>query len=133
VLPQTRLGQKGEEREAALLRSGRSGLRAVFMDGNVTIYELPNPDPILTGPGSPRVTRFDHSGVAGRLTKPGTFALKIRFTRYWKIRAGSLCVERGTGGMTRIRAARPGRFALGVPENPDELVGILVGRPRAHC
>jgi hypothetical protein len=133
VLPQTRLGQKGEEREAALLRSGRSGLRAVFMDGNVTIYELPNPDPILTGPGSPRVTRFDHSGVAGRLTKPGTFALKIRFTRYWKIRAGSFCVERGTGGMTRIRATRPGRFALGVPENPDELVGILVGRPRAHC
>jgi hypothetical protein len=35
--------------------------------------------------------------------------------------------------MTRIRATRPGRFALGVPENPDELVGILVGRPRAHC
>jgi hypothetical protein len=44
-----------------------------------------------------------------------------------------VCVERGTGGMTRIKATRRGRFVLGVPENPDDLVGFLVGRPGAHC
>jgi len=35
--------------------------------------------------------------------------------------------------MTRIKAPRAGRFVLGVPENPDDLVGFFVGRPSAHC
>ncbi|HEV3479104.1 MAG TPA: hypothetical protein VG144_06605 [Gaiellaceae bacterium] len=133
VLPRTRLGQKGEEREAALLRSGRSGLAPVFSDWNVTIYELPRPEPILTGPGSPRITRLDHSGVEGTLTKAGTYAVKIRYTRYWRVRSGAVCVERLPGGMTRLRATRPGRFSLAVPERPASLVRLLVGRPPARC
>jgi len=133
VLPATQLGQKGEEREAALLRSGRSGLVPVFSDGDVVIYELPRPESILTGPRSPQVTRLDHAGIEGRLAAAGTYALKIRYTRYWRIRAGAVCVERAAGGMTRLRATRPGRFALAVPEEPEALVRLLVGRPRAHC
>ena len=133
VLPETRLGQKGEEREAALLRSGHSGLDPVFSDGDVVIYELPRPDPILTGPGAPRISRLDHAGVEGELTAAGTYVLKIRYTRYWRVRAGAVCVERAADGMTRVRATRPGRFALAVPEEPEELVRLLVGRPRAHC
>jgi hypothetical protein len=133
VLPETRLGQKGEEREAALLRSGGSGLRRIFADGKVAIYELRRPAPILTGPGSPRITRLDHSRIEGTLTTPGAYSLKIRYTRYWRVRAGAVCVERVTGGMTRLRATRAGRFALAVPERPDALVRLLVGRPPAHC
>jgi hypothetical protein len=133
VLPGTRLGQKGEEREAALLRSGRSGLDRVFFDGKVAVYELPRPAPILTGPGSPRITRFDHSRIEGTLTVAGTYSLKIRHTRYWRVRAGSVCVERVADGMTRLRATRPGRFVLAVPERPASLVRLLVGRPPARC
>jgi hypothetical protein len=133
VLPWTRLGQKGEEREARLLSSGRSGLSPVFSDANLTIYELHRPTPILTGPGSPRVTRFDHSRVEGRLTKPGRYSLKVRYTPYWRVRTGAICVERGAGGMTLLTAARPGRFALSVPERPAALVRLLVGRPPARC
>ncbi len=98
-----------------------------------TIYELPRPAPILAGPGSPRVTRLDHSRIEGRLTEPGTYSLKIRYTRYWRVRAGAVCVERVAGGMTRLKATRPGRFALAVPERPDSLVRLLVGRPPARC
>jgi hypothetical protein len=133
VLPETRLGQKGEEREAALLRSGASGLTRVFGDANVSIYELPRPAPILTGPGTPQITRLDHSRIEGTLTEPGTYSLKIRYTRYWRVRAGSICVERVAGGMTRLRATRPGRFALAVPRRPAVLVRLLVGQPPAHC
>jgi hypothetical protein len=133
VLPETRLGQKGEEREAALLRSGSSGLTRVFADGNVAIYELPRPAPILAGPGAPRITRLDHSRIEGVLTEPGTYSLKIRYTRYWRVRAGAVCVERVAGGMTLLRATRPGRFALAVPEQPASLVRLLVGRPPARC
>jgi hypothetical protein len=133
VLPETRLGQKGEEREARLLRSGRSGLSPVFADRNVTIYELPQPAPILTGPGSPQITRLDHSRIEGTLRKPGAYVLRIRYTRYWRVRAGAVCVERAAGGMTRLRATRPGRFVLSVPAQPASLVRLLVGRPPARC
>src|ERR671914_120112 len=112
VLPRTRLGQKGEEREAALLRSGRSGLTPVFSDRNVKIYELPQPKPILTGPGDPRITRLDHSRVEGTLTESGTYAVKIRYTRYWRVRWGAGRGEGRGGGGGRGRGARRGRFSL---------------------
>jgi hypothetical protein len=133
VLPSTRLGQKGEEREAALLRSGRSGLREAFSSPQVTIFEVPRPEPILTGPGSPAVTRFDHAGIEGVLPAAGSYGLKVRYTRYWRVRAGAVCVERGAQGMTTIRAAQAGRFAIAVPAGPGGLVRSLVGQAPAQC
>jgi hypothetical protein len=133
VLPSTRLGQKGEEREAALLRSGRSGLREAFRSPQLTIFEVPRPEPILSGPGSPVVTRFDHAGIEGRLPAAGSYGLKVRYTRYWRVRSGAVCVERGAGGMTRIRAARAGPFAIAVPGGPGALVRSLVGRAPRRC
>ena len=133
VLPATRLGQKGEEREAALLLSGGSGLREAFRSPQLRIFEVPRPEPILTGPGAPTVTRFDHAGIEGRLPAAGSYRLRIRYTRYWRVRAGAVCVERAAGGMTVLRAMRPGRFALAVPEGPGALVRSLVGRAPARC
>jgi hypothetical protein len=133
VLPETRLGQKGEEREAALLRSGRSGLRRVFGSPQLAIYEVPRPEPILTGPGNPVVTQLDHAGIQGLLPAAGEYRLKIRYTRYWRVKAGAVCVERAGRGMTVLRARMPGRFALAVPEGPGALVRALVGRAPAHC
>jgi hypothetical protein len=133
VLPNTRLGQKGEEREAALLRSGGSGLRSVFRSPQLEIFEVPQPQPILTGPGSPVVTRLDHGGIEGRLPRAGSYELKIRYTRYWRVRAGAVCVERAAGGMTTLTAIRPGRFRLAVPEGPGALVRSLVARGAARC
>ena len=53
LLPDTQLGRIGEEREAELLRSGRAGLEEVARAGEVAIYEVPDPTPILTGPAKP--------------------------------------------------------------------------------
>ena len=113
--------------------SGRSGLKLVFTNAFVAIWELPKPASILTGPGTPRITRLDHSRVEGTLTEPGTYALKVRYTRYWRVRAGAVCIDRSAGGMTLIRATKPGPFALAVPEDPDDLVGLLVGRAPGRC
>jgi hypothetical protein len=130
LLPETRLGQKGEMREARLLRSGRSGLRRVFGDGNVTIYELPRATGILDDGA---ITRFTHSRVEGTLFAAGTYLLKVRHTRYWRVRFGSVCVQRAANGMTLLRATRPGRFSLSVPEQPASLVRLLVAPPQARC
>lgn len=133
LLPHTVLGSKGEQREGALLRSGRSGLRLVFSNAFGAIWELPRPAPIIAGPAAARITRLDHSRLEGTVAKPGTYLLKVRYTRYWRIRSGAVCLERGAGGMTRIRATQPGPFALAVPEAPDDLVGLLVGRAPGRC
>jgi hypothetical protein len=133
VLPNTRLGQKGEEREAALLRSGRSGLSRVFVSPQLRIFEVPRAQAILTGPGSPIVTRLDHAGIEGRLPAAGSYRLKIRYTRYWRVKAGEVCVEHARGGMTVLRATRPGPFSLAVPEGPAALVRSLVERAPARC
>ena len=114
VLPETQLGRVGEEREAALLRSGRSGLREVFRSETATIWELPEATTILSGPGAARLTELAHDRVAGETETPGSYRLAVRFTPYWRVDGGDVCVERAPDGMTTVVARRAGPFALGV-------------------
>jgi hypothetical protein len=119
LLPETQLGRVGEEREAELLRSGRSGLREVARAGEVTIYELPDPDPVLTGPGAARLAEVGHDRIVGEVDAPGTYRLAVRWTPTWRVRAGSVCVEEAPDGMTSVVATAPGAFELGVSALPD--------------
>ncbi len=62
--------------EAALLRSGRTPLRPVFRTATLTIYALPHPTPLLTGPARARVllmkeTRIARSGRRAGLLPAG--------------------------------------------------------------
>ena len=49
----TRPADYSAKAEIALLRSGRSGLPVVFRSPDFTIYAVPSPQPIVTGPGHP--------------------------------------------------------------------------------
>ena len=111
LLPQARLGPLGAGREAALLRSDRSGLRTVFRDADWTIYELPKATPILTGPAAVSLERLGHERVAGNVAAPGTYRLRVRWTRHRRV-TGPVCLEREADGMTRVIARRAGRFEL---------------------
>lgn len=108
-------------------------MREVFASPQLAIYEVPHPQPILTGPGKPALTRLDHAGVDAVLPAAGSYQLKIRYTRYWRVREGAVCVDRAADGMTIVRAWRPGRFSLAVPEGPGGVLRALVGRGRGHC
>lgn len=133
VLPNTRLGYKGADREARLLRSGRSGLVQVYAERNATIYELPGAVPILTGAALARITELGHASVEGWTAAPGVYRLRLRYTRYWQLREGALCVDRAPDGMTLLRVRRSGRFALAVEESPAAVLRTVLGRPRAAC
>jgi hypothetical protein len=121
LLPDTQLGRAGEEREAELLRSGRSGLRLVAAPDGWRIYELPRPAPILAR-GS--LTRYGHESVAGVLAARGEHRLAVRFTPYWQVAAGDVCVRRAPDGMTTLVAERRGRFELEI---------ALLARGSADC
>jgi hypothetical protein len=108
----------GEEREAELLRSGDSGLLEVARAGAVTVYELPDPAPILTGPGAARLTALGHERLAGEVDAPGRYRLAVRWTPTWRVESGGVCVEEAPDGMTSVVATAPGRFELGVSALP---------------
>ena len=112
LLPRAQLDRVAAKAQAALLRSGRSGLVEVASGSDWTIYELPRATPILTGPSRAGLTALDHERIAGWTGAPGEFLLRARYTPYWSVAAGDVCVERTAGGMTRVVARRAGPFEL---------------------
>jgi hypothetical protein len=114
LLPDVRLGPLGARREAELLRSGDAGLVTVFATSDWTIYELPGAAPILSGAAPSRLSRFGHDRIAGSVAGAGSYLLRVRYTPYWRVADGEVCLRRAPGGMTQLVAHRPGAFELRV-------------------
>jgi hypothetical protein len=129
LLPPAQLDTAGARSEAQLLRSGRSGLVPVSMPGGWQAFAVPDPTPLITGPGAARVTVFGHSSLTGSVASSGLYTLRIRYMPYWRIR-GPVCVSPGPGGMTDLRASARGDFALVAPR-PVSLVEHAFDPPRA--
>ncbi len=126
------LDWEGGPQEARVLRSPRSGLKAVFRSRNWTIYELPHATPLLTGPANPVVTSFGHTAIRGRVFAAGRYLLRTHYTPYLRLQGGG-CVAPGPDKMTYLELTRPERFALSVPGTPDGLVRELFGGTEATC
>jgi hypothetical protein len=133
LLPDTQLGRYGEEREADLLESGESGLREVFRTDDWRVYEVPGAETILSGPAEARVAELGHDRVAGSVAAAGDYRLAVRYTRYWRVVQGSVCLGEAPDGMTTLRADRAGAFALEIDERPAALVRAAIGDGPAAC
>ena len=113
---------RGEEQ---LLISGRSGLRPVMGTNQLLIYELPNPTPILTGPGPARVLSLSSSQVAVRVGRPGVYRLAIRWSPYWSASTG--CVAKGADGMIRLPVRRAGPVSLRFQVGAEQALQTVAG------
>jgi hypothetical protein len=131
LLPRAPLDRLAAARQAELLTSGASGLRKVFESPEWEIYELPRATPVLTGAGPAELTEIDHGRIAGEIGKPGSYLLRVRYTPYWTVREGAVCVDRGKGGMTRLVAASAGPFVLETPSAGTLARSVLGARPAA--
>jgi hypothetical protein len=100
--------------EAALLRSGSSGLRLVATVGHARIFTVPDATRIITGPGDPTIVAFSSSSVTLRLARAATYRLAIRYSPY--LDSSAACARARPDGMTEIRAKRAGlvRFRVNV-------------------
>ncbi len=92
--------------EAKLVESGRAGLRPVFRTRTMTVYGVPAPQPIVTGPGSPRLLALSDEQLRLRVPRGGTYRIAVRWSPYW--RASDGCLSSGKDGMLRLRT-RAGR------------------------
>jgi hypothetical protein len=99
--------------EAALLRSGHSGLVTIAQLPNWTVYRVPNPTPILTSTpsGSASLLRIESDAVKIQVRQPGTSLLRVRFTPYWQVPRG-VCLTQAPDGMTTIVSAVTGPITL---------------------
>jgi hypothetical protein len=132
LLPATALDWDGGPREAGILRSPGSRLPVAFRSKDWTIYRVPHPTPLLTGPGRARVTHFGHSTIRGVVSSPGRYLLRTHYNPYWQL-TGPGCVRVGPGKMTWLDLTRAGPFAVSVPSSADGLLDAVAGGHHGAC
>jgi hypothetical protein len=133
VLPHLTLEAVDAQREATLLESVHSGLRAVLQTPRATIYELPHATPLITGPARAAVTALQSSRIEGYVDRPGSYFLRVRFTNYWSVTRGSLCLTPGSAAMTEMRANRAGRFTIQATETPTGVLARIFDPESKSC
>ena len=121
-------------REAALLRSGRSGLVPVKYLRHMTVYELRDATPLVTGPGRATVLWLWPQRLVTTITAPGTYRVRIRWSPYWHSSSG--CVSRARDGLTKITTHQTGlvelRFGVSVTRGLQTLAGTIPGCSRTQ-
>ena len=112
--------------EAALVSGGRAGLEPVFSTNTLTVYAVPSPQPIVTGPGRARLLSLTEARMDLVVTEAGRYRIAVRWSPYWQSSAG--CISEGKDGMIRLttRQAEYVRldFAINAERALDELTGI---------
>jgi len=116
--------------EVQLLRSGDSGLQAVAWLPHATVYSVPSPTPLVTGPGRPHVDSLTESTITLRLSLPGRYHLGIRYTPY--LRSPRTCISESKDGMTILNAPRAGTIELRFSLTTKGALAALTGS-RTTC
>ena len=115
ALPDTSLDPSSAQ-EGRLIRGGLPYLREVFASRHWRIYAVRAATPLLSGPG--RLTSLGSDSFALNADSPGSFLVRVHYTRYWTLRNGSGCVRPAPGGWTSVTVPAPGavrvaaRFSL---------------------
>ena len=130
VLPDAPLDYSSHK-EAELLLSGRSGLTPVLRTAHLTIYSVPSPRPLVTGPAQARVVELTQTKVTVHVGAPGVYRIAIRYSPYWMASAG--CLDPGVDSMIRLRAARAGDVRLRFHVNARRAFAAFAGRRPQNC
>ena len=117
--------------EAKLLRSGKSGLTRVFRTRHVTIYAVPSPRPLITGPAPASVVSLSESQVTVRAAEAGTYRLAIRYSPYWMASTG--CLDPGQDSMIRLRIPAAGTVKLSIHVNARRALDAFAGQRPQTC
>ncbi|MBA3366789.1 MAG: hypothetical protein H0U03_13575 [Actinobacteria bacterium] len=117
--------------EAELLASARSGLTVVLRTRHLTVFEVPRPRKIVTGPGSARVISLRRTRLELDVPVGGRYRLAVRHSPYWGTSSG--CLTAGKDGMLRLDAPRAGRVELVFDVDAGRAIATVAGRSRTNC
>jgi hypothetical protein len=117
--------------EAALLKSGRSGLRPVLRTPELTIFEVPRARPIVTGAAGAQVLAMSQSRVLLAFAGAGRYRIAFRHSPYWETSAG--CLTRGDDGMLRLTVPHAGKILLRFDVDARLALQAVAGRVPTGC
>jgi hypothetical protein len=109
--------------EARLIGAGLPYLREVLHSANWRIFRVLHPSPLVVslsaespGPTSPdaraRLVALGHQSFAFTASSPGRYLVKLHYTPYWQVTAGSATLREGADGFTQLEVRRAGRVAV---------------------
>ena len=111
--------------EKRLVRSGRSDLQRVFSTREVSIYAVPHPRQILSGPDSPTVLEFKESRLVVHVSRRGTYGLAVRWSPYWHASTG--CLVRSQDGMVELQTQTAATVRIAFDVSASSLLAALAG------
>jgi hypothetical protein len=129
VLPEGPLDYSAR-REARLVRSGRGGLRLVWHGPGGTIYAVPQPRALVSGPSPAKLIELGPTELRALVTRPGRYDIALRPSPYWRTSRG--CLTTGSNGLLRLTVDRPGPVRLFFSITGAGLGDALVGE-RLTC
>lgn len=109
ALPDVRLDPSSAQ-EGRLIRGGVPYLREVFSSAHWHIYAVQAPTPLAAGPG--RLTSLGHDSFALDVRAPGSFLVRVHFSRYLFMSRGRGCVEPAQGGWTQVSVRSAGEVVV---------------------
>ena len=115
-------------REARLVRSGRAGLRRVFATHKVSVYAVPRPQPMVTGPGRPAVLALTREALRVHVSQGGDYRIAARWSRYWHASSG--CLTRSPNGLLQLHTHRAGTVRIVFDVDARSLLGAFAGTAR---
>jgi len=130
VLPDAPLDYSAR-REAQLLRSGHSGLTIVMRSKHLTIFEVPSPRSLITGPARARVVALTETQVSVAVAAAGTYRLAIRYSPYWSASSG--CLDPSPDGMINLRLPGAGTVELNFHVNARRALMAFAGERPQTC
>ncbi len=130
VLPDAPLDYSAKQ-EGALLAQGRSGLQVAFRSAHTTVYAVPSPRSIVTGPGTPRVLTLGQTRITLALGRPGRYRIAANWSPYWRTGAG--CLWKGADGTVRLSTTRAGIVRLDLSVNAKRALAALEGDSKPNC
>ncbi len=130
VLPDAPLDYSAKQ-EGALVAGGRSGLQVAFRSAHTTVYAVPSPRGIVTGPGAPRVLTLGQTRITLALGRPGRYRIAANWSPYWRTGAG--CLWQGADGTVRLSTPRAGIVRLDLSVNAKRALAALEGDSKPNC
>ena len=124
VLPDAPLDYSSKA-EGALIVSGRSGLRVAFRSAHTTIFAVPSPRGIVTGPGKATVLAMEQNRITLAVGRPGSYRIATNWSPYWHARSG--CLSKGNDGTVQLLARRAGIVRLELSVNAQRALEALEG------
>jgi hypothetical protein len=121
ALPDVALDPSGP-REGPLIEAGLPYLREVFHSRHWRVYEVLGATPLTSGRG--RLLALGHDSFELRANSPGSFLVRVHYTRYWTVTRGSGCVAEARGGWTEVRLRGAGTATVAARFSLDRALGL---------